>query len=114
MCFGMKSLQRISNIPRALGGSIPSTLTILCCVLKGLVMASLKRCRMVLRNRYVSQDMAPPFTSIFCRQPPDQARIINMVLEEFCNSSGAKVNKNKTQIFFSKNPIYPYNIKVYI
>lgn len=26
-----------------------------------------------------------------------------MVLEEFYNSSGAKVNKNKTQMFFSKN-----------
>lgn len=33
----------------------------------------------------------------------DQARIIHWILEDFCNSSGAKVNKTKTQIFFSKN-----------
>ena len=104
MCFGMKSLQRISYLPRALGRRIPSTFTILCCVLKGLVMASLKQWRMVLKNRYISQDIAPPFTSIFCRQPPDQARIINTVLEEFCNSFGAKVKKIKPKFSSLKIP----------
>lgn len=33
----------------------------------------------------------------------DQANIINSVLDAFCNSSSAKVNKSKTQVFFSKN-----------
>ena len=32
-----------------------------------------------------------------------QASIINKVLEEFCGSSGAKVNKSKTLVYFSKN-----------
>ena len=33
----------------------------------------------------------------------DQARIVNSVLEDFCISYGAKINKTKTQLFFSKN-----------
>ncbi|KAH9751354.1 putative ribonuclease H protein [Citrus sinensis] len=32
----------------------------------------------------------------------DQARIVNSVLEDFCISSGAKINRTKTQLFFSK------------
>ena len=32
-----------------------------------------------------------------------QARVINTVFENFCNSFEAKVNKTKTQVFFSKN-----------
>lgn len=33
----------------------------------------------------------------------EQTIIINLVLDAFCDSSGAKVNKSKTQVFFSKN-----------
>lgn len=33
----------------------------------------------------------------------EQAFFINSVLEDFCLSSGAKVNKSKTQVYFSKN-----------
>lgn len=33
----------------------------------------------------------------------DQARILTSVLDTFCCSSGAKMNKTKTQVFFSKN-----------
>ena len=33
----------------------------------------------------------------------DQASIVNSILEYFCNNSGAKVNKTKTHLFFSKN-----------
>ena len=33
----------------------------------------------------------------------DQARIVNSILEDFCISSGAKINITKTQLFFSKN-----------
>lgn len=33
----------------------------------------------------------------------DQVRVINPILDVFCWSSGAKVNRIKTQVFFSKN-----------
>lgn len=33
----------------------------------------------------------------------DQANVIISVMDAFCNSSGAKVNKSKTHVFFSKN-----------
>ena len=33
----------------------------------------------------------------------EQARIINSILEDFCLSSGANINRTKTQLFFSKN-----------
>ena len=33
----------------------------------------------------------------------EQAFLINLVLEEFCLSYSAKVNKSKTQVYFSKN-----------
>ena len=33
----------------------------------------------------------------------EQAGMINMVLNNFCQSSEAKVNKSKSQVFFSKN-----------
>ena len=33
----------------------------------------------------------------------EQAEVINMVLDNFCQSLEAKVNKTKSQVFFSKN-----------
>ncbi|KAH9722322.1 putative ribonuclease H protein [Citrus sinensis] len=40
---------------------------------------------------------------LFAKASIDQAHIIDAVLENFCRSSEAKVNKVKTTIFFSKN-----------
>ncbi|KAK9232243.1 hypothetical protein WN943_022488 [Citrus x changshan-huyou] len=39
-----------------------------------------------------------------------QAAVINDVLNTFCMSSGAKVNKQKSQVFFSKN-VKPCNVR---
>lgn len=33
----------------------------------------------------------------------EQARVINSVLDVFCRSSGAKVSKTKTHLYFSRN-----------
>ncbi|XP_025679132.1 uncharacterized protein [Arachis hypogaea] len=40
---------------------------------------------------------------LFAEADVQQAKIINKVLEEFCKSSGKKVNNEKTRIFFSNN-----------
>ena len=40
---------------------------------------------------------------LFAEASSAQAFFINSVLEEFCLSSGAMVNKSKTQVYFSKN-----------
>ncbi|KAH9699193.1 putative ribonuclease H protein [Citrus sinensis] len=40
---------------------------------------------------------------LFAEASSAQAFFINSVLEEFCLSSGAKVNKSKTQVYFSNN-----------
>ncbi|KAH9666673.1 reverse transcriptase domain-containing protein [Citrus sinensis] len=46
------------------------------------------------------------FTKASCTQ----AAVINDVLNTFCMSSGAKVNKQKSQVFFSKN-VKPCNVR---
>ncbi|XP_057744587.1 uncharacterized protein LOC130962384 [Arachis stenosperma] len=40
---------------------------------------------------------------LFAEASLDQANVINKCLETFCESSGQKVSKEKTRIFFSKN-----------
>lgn len=35
----------------------------------------------------------------------DQARVMNSLLDMFCDSFRAKVNKSKTQVYFSKNVV---------
>ena len=40
---------------------------------------------------------------LFAEASIDQAYIIDAVLENYCRSSEAKVNKSKTKVFFSKN-----------
>ena len=40
---------------------------------------------------------------LFAEASSAQALFINSVLDDFCLSSGAKVNKTKTQIYFSRN-----------
>ncbi|KAH9722962.1 reverse transcriptase domain-containing protein [Citrus sinensis] len=52
-----------------------------------------------------------PFTHLFfaddllllAEASCDQAKVLNTILDVFCTSSGEKVNKAKTHIFFSKN-----------
>ena len=40
---------------------------------------------------------------LFAEATSGQAHFINSVLEDFCLSSGAKVNQSKTHVYFSKN-----------
>lgn len=37
---------------------------------------------------------------LFAEASSDQVEVINKVLEDFCSSSGQRVNRNKTRIFF--------------
>ena len=43
---------------------------------------------------------------LFAEASIDQAYIIDVVLENYCRSSKAKVNKTKTKVFFSKNVLF--------
>ncbi|KAH9751258.1 putative ribonuclease H protein [Citrus sinensis] len=47
---------------------------------------------------------------LFAEASCTQAAVINDVLNTFCVSSGAKVNKQKSQVFFSKN-VNPCNVR---
>lgn len=40
---------------------------------------------------------------LFAEASGEQVEVIKMVLDLFCNSSGQKVNLDKTRLFFSKN-----------
>lgn len=40
---------------------------------------------------------------LFCKAMPEQAENITEILDTFCYYSGQKVNRNKSQIFFSPN-----------
>ena len=40
---------------------------------------------------------------MFAEASVEQASVISSVLDSFCYSSGSKVNKSKTLIYFSKN-----------
>lgn len=42
---------------------------------------------------------------MFCRANLREARIVDLILQEYCNWSGQPVNKNKSSIHFSPNTL---------
>ncbi|KAK9003650.1 hypothetical protein V6N11_084286 [Hibiscus sabdariffa] len=46
---------------------------------------------------------------LFAKATSDQARLINEILEEFGDHSGHKVNRSKSQVFFSANTALGYS-----